>query len=161
MSHWVNISFPLIPTGLEDGKEKSREGWDGGSHDLLHDRDWSSWPGRPWSVSWSKPSSAPLTSDVGSNSLPFGLTGSRNASSSAGLPKPWMTGWKRSWPWAMSTGKDAQAVCSHSTSAHECLPAKASLKTFLLLSSFTKRVPENRKSLPKPVYRVHQQWIPR
>lgn len=103
--------------------------------------------------------------------FPFcGVTGNRNASSLAGLPKPWMTGWRRSSPWATSTGKDAQAVCTHHTSPNDRLPQMgSSCWCFVpnicaiapVLPSFTKRVSENRKSLPKPLYGLHQQWIPR
>lgn len=33
--------------------------------------------------------------------------------------------------------------------------------SFVPLHSFAKRVPENRQSLPKPLFCLHQQWIPR
>lgn len=61
------------------------------------------------------------------------VTGNRNVSSLAGLPKPWMTGWRRSSLWATSTGKDAQAVCTHNTSTNDCLPLimLGALSTFI------------------------------
>lgn len=40
-------------------------------------------------------------------------SGTRNASSSAGLPKPWTTEWRKSSRWDTSTGRDAQAVRIH------------------------------------------------
>ncbi len=47
--------------------------------------------------------------------MAYFMTGNRNVSSSAGLPKPWMTGWRKSSRWATSTGRGAQAVRTHTT----------------------------------------------
>lgn len=122
------------------------------------------WVGGTWARLPSLQTSHPTPS------LFFGATENRNVSSSAGLPKPWMTGWRRSSPWATSTGKDAQAVCAHNTSANNrwaengssCwVLCQHSHNPSLLLPSFTKRVSENRKSLPKPLDCLHQQWVPR